>query len=769
MEDKSGIERWQPDLPCLAFARDLQAVIAFCSMSSQPPTRPAKAPQSSTQPPRPFSGLAVHATTDPTRLLVIGGLLVAFALRLHRLGAESLWYDETVSVFLAQLSIPQLVAHTARDIHPPGYYLLLHVWGWLSGPTLYTGLEFLYAWPSLFWGVLLLPLLFALGRYHFSRQVASLALILSAVNPWHLWYSQEVRMYSLGAGLGLLCLWAARGWWQKSGTTAQASLPCSPPASQRSLLLYALAAAAGLYTLYYFAFLLIGLNLLVLWRYLSVRLSAHRALHRTQSVSHRVFRLWLAANGLAFLLWLPWLPIFWRQISQPPVPVWRYGLELMGVLEEGLAALVIGQSPPGGLLWPWAAAGGLLVLLFLLFGSQRKKGEVWAVAGFVVLPPLLIVLASLTLTPLYHIRYFFTYTAGATLLLALLLEWTARRSRWLYAISLAALLAASGWSVAEFWTNPLYRADDHRGAVAELARSWRPGDGVLVNAGWVHTALAVYWPPAPSPDGAQPLAAPAFKRLSAAGTQDSPGLVDEQPVLWVGGSVDGPKNLGWGLAESDFYAISQAETVRALGQAAARHPRIWHYRLYDTVSDPDGIVRGWLDTHAAQRLDLPFAGRDFLRLQLYETPATADPARCPTTTGSRVIFGEQLALTSAAISPISRSGSTLYTVLCWEIGPGVALENLRTSLRLYRPADGDAGLMAQKDESPFAHVTTRSNYRAALALPIPAATPPGDYRLELIVYDGRTGEPLPIAEERAIFGQRWPLAERVLLGPAQTK
>ncbi|MCB0226450.1 MAG: hypothetical protein KDI02_22345, partial [Anaerolineae bacterium] len=62
-------------------------------------------------------------------LLLTGG----FALRLYRLGEQSLWYDETVSAFLAGQSIPALIAHTARDIHPPGYYLLLHGWATLAG------------------------------------------------------------------------------------------------------------------------------------------------------------------------------------------------------------------------------------------------------------------------------------------------------------------------------------------------------------------------------------------------------------------------------------------------------------------------------------------------------------------------------------------------------------------------------------------------------------------------------------------------------------
>ncbi|MCA1555010.1 MAG: hypothetical protein LC737_11605, partial [Chloroflexi bacterium] len=47
-------------------------------------------------------------------LLVI--VLLTFAARLYQLGAQSLWYDEAVSVFIAQQSMPDLLAHTAGDI-----------------------------------------------------------------------------------------------------------------------------------------------------------------------------------------------------------------------------------------------------------------------------------------------------------------------------------------------------------------------------------------------------------------------------------------------------------------------------------------------------------------------------------------------------------------------------------------------------------------------------------------------------------------------------
>lgn len=673
------------------------------------------------------------------RLLALLAILLAIGLRLYNLGGESLWYDETVSVFLAGKPIPELIAHTARDIHPPGYYLLLHAWAQIADPRLDNRLEFLYAWPSLFWGVLLLPLLYALGRRLLTRPIALAALWLTAINPYHIWYSQEVRMYTLGAGLGLLCLWSASPYWQQSRP------------DRRGLLLYAAAAAAGLYTLYYFAFLLVGLNLALLW-------VNRRSVGRLAG--------WLGANLAGLLLWSPWLPVFWRQMTDPPVPPWRGALSLATVAQESLAALLVGQSPPLGQLWPWAGAAALLLVGLFRRGRAPRSAQGALLAGFVFLPLLLILLISLTATPLYHIRYFFTYAAPGTLLLALAVARLANHRRWLHAILFGALIAASGWGLHEFWTNPLYRADDHRGAVAELAARWRPGDAVLVNAGWAYTALAVYWPATPTPSGAQPATLPARRRLIDYAQIDAP-VEPQRPFLLLGGSVDGPPGLGWGLAESDFYAISQAENQAALETVAARHPRLWHYRLYDTVSDPDGAIRTWLDTRTIQLLDQPYPGRDYLRVQLFETAAKNDPAFCPQADAPLAHFGPGVHLLGAAILPDNQAGASLYATLCWAVDPEIDGEALRTSLRLYQGSGPDAYLIAQQDEAPFFNMATRKIHPTPLALPLPDTVAPGSYRLELIVYDGRTGEPLPIDDPAAIYGQRWTLEVALPVGPGQ--
>ncbi|MGQ9714728.1 MAG: glycosyltransferase family 39 protein, partial [Anaerolineae bacterium] len=243
-------------------------------------------------------------TKTGERSLLLATLLAALALRLWRLGAESLWYDETVTLFLAQEDLARLTAHTAGDIHPPLYYYLQHVWLRAAG----TG-EFAAAFVSLFFGVLLVALVYRLAwDLTGSGTVALLASLLAAFSPYHLWYSQEVRMYTLGACLGLgagLILWR----WLREARAPSGNL------GLRWLAAYAVVTALGLYTLYYFAFLL---AFLALWG----AAAAWRAGDTTPQ-KRRLVPAWCGAQVGALALFGPWLPIAFRQATTPPVPPWR--------------------------------------------------------------------------------------------------------------------------------------------------------------------------------------------------------------------------------------------------------------------------------------------------------------------------------------------------------------------------------------------------------------------------------------------------------------
>ncbi len=672
----------------------------------------------------------LHASSRD-RWTLIAALVAGGALRLYRLGAESLWYDESVSVFLAQQPLAELVARTARDIHPPGYYALLHLWQSVVQPTPARGLEFLYAWISAACGLLIVALLYPIGRRLVGRPAALVGVWLAAVGPFHLWYSQEVRMYTLGGLFGLLALYATLRWLgEEEGGGGQT----------RWLLLYAAAAAGGLYTFYYFLFVLAGIGLAAL----------------LLAPSARRFGLWLASHLGLLLLYAPWLGIFRRQATDPPVPPWRTPWatpgELAASLGEALAAYTVGQTPPGP-LWPWAlltAAAALGALWFARAGRRAtqhttRRGAA-ALLAYTFAPLLLIAAVSLLATPLYHVRYLYPAAAPFALLLGSLVTGLWARARAAGALLMAALLVSSALALRAFWTDPAYRADDHRAAVAALATAWRPGDLILVNAGWVYPLLEVYWPQEPTAE--EPLPPPPADPVRLGQEPADDGRV---PLVRTG-SVDGDPGLGWGDPQSDFFAQSAAETSAALDALAAGHERLWHFRLYDTVSDPQGHVRAWLDANTTLLRDDAIPGRDFGRLELRDLghAPQPDPAFAP------VDFGDALRLLRAQAPATVTAGSLLYVPLVWEALPGLESlpVGLSSSLRLY---DAAGNSVAQADVGPARPTTSwlpGERVRDPLAVGVPAALPPGDYALDLIVYRQDDAMPLPLDDVRAVDGQR---------------
>jgi uncharacterized membrane protein len=147
-------------------------------------------------------------------------LLVALAYaaaRLWRLTTFSLRPDEIFSLQTARLDWSGVIDAAARDVvHPPLFYLLLKAWIGLGGQSEL----WLRLLPVSF--ALLTPVPFVLvgRRLGLSWHATQLALLLTAVNAYLVYYAQELRMYSLVALLTLGSLWLffrfegrARGEW----------------------------------------------------------------------------------------------------------------------------------------------------------------------------------------------------------------------------------------------------------------------------------------------------------------------------------------------------------------------------------------------------------------------------------------------------------------------------------------------------------------------------------------------------------------------------
>ncbi len=653
-----------------------------------------------------------RAGRERAALLIL--LAVGLTLRFYRLGVDSLWYDETVSGYLAGSPVPELLRHTAGDIHPPGYYLLLRGWlilmGFPDGRAAPTGigLEWAAGFFSVFFGVTLIALAYILARRLAGARAALIAAGLVALSPFNVQYSQEVRMYTLGAALGALAIYAlyravsAGGFWWWA--------------------VYALTAATGMYTLYYFVFLLVPLNLWVVWEALRKRLD------------RKTLAGWITANFAALLLYLPWLPNAIRQATDPPVPPWRQPTPPLTALTEGWQALSLGQSAP-----VWTIPIALVVLGVFVWGlaRTRPRARLWLVT---LGPPALILIVSALMTPLYHVRYLFTFSPAVYVAMASGEAHLWRRQRVVATVVALAWLVGAGATLHAFWTAPEFRADDHRGAVRALYEQWRPGDAALVNAGYAYTTLATYWP------------GEIAERVRLTESLPDP-RADDALLMLTTGHVDGAPDLGWGDPRSDFFAMP-AETARAqIAAAFAKYPRLWHYRIYDTVSDPDGVVRSLLDEHGGMVEDRVFAGEANMRLQAFTPREGAPwvPAR------PEAAYKNGLKVQWLEPATQATAGDRLYGELMWL--PQKPVADIATSLRL---VGSDGTIWAQPpDERPLGPLYPSSAWpvgqaqRQPIALEIPPGTPPGAYSVKLVTYDPATGQPLALAsgEQEITLGE----------------
>jgi mannosyltransferase len=138
---------------------------------------------------------------------VIGGIaLLALALRIYQLGAESLWTDEW-------LSLGDADHLNVTNFHRPLFYFVLHRWCRLLSITnlFYRG-DALLRLPAVFFGVAAVVLLYLIGRRLAGASAAAVACLIMTIAVPELDHSQEVRMYTMASALTLASVYALMRW-----------------------------------------------------------------------------------------------------------------------------------------------------------------------------------------------------------------------------------------------------------------------------------------------------------------------------------------------------------------------------------------------------------------------------------------------------------------------------------------------------------------------------------------------------------------------------
>lgn len=140
-------------------------------------------------------------------------VLLGAGLRLYKLAAYSLWYDETAGLYRSRfVDMAGSLFIGANSDEAPLLAVVLRFWygaiRWLTGlsPTSYWSDFLLRLLPCLL-GIAAIPLVYVVARRILAnRRGALFAALLYAISPFQVYYAQELRVYAIYVPLALLAL-----------------------------------------------------------------------------------------------------------------------------------------------------------------------------------------------------------------------------------------------------------------------------------------------------------------------------------------------------------------------------------------------------------------------------------------------------------------------------------------------------------------------------------------------------------------------------------
>jgi len=328
-----------------------------------------------------------RARVGPSAAILSASVAVLLGLALWRAGEPNFWGDEVVSIRLARRSWGRLLSGAIYDlVHTPVFYSLLKPWIRVFGEG-----ELRMRLLPIACGVLsLIPAALLCRELRLSRRACALAFAFAATSGFLVYYSQELRPYSL------LLLASSTSMW----AFARVAVRPEPRPTDWALLA---AAQAALGVSHYYGWLTIGAAGLYL---LVVRPA-------------RVLRFVLATLP-AVAAFLPWAVLVLRRIHgglsltknlkqlTPPGPVDALGF-YSGIVGPFRAFLPASQVVVGTavFLLPalWITARALRASRLPADGTADARGAVGFLATFAFVPLLVSLLVSWFLRPVFLGRY----------------------------------------------------------------------------------------------------------------------------------------------------------------------------------------------------------------------------------------------------------------------------------------------------------------------------------------------------------------------------
>ena len=409
-------------------------------------------------------GAALRLAPRPTlsgsshrfRIFGLAGVAIAFWLRLVDLERANIWFDEAWTVWVARLPFADRIDWLVSfDTHPPLHYTFVSLWSGLVGESAYA-----IRFSSVAFGVLAVAIVYATAKRLGGGAAAIAAAFVLALAPFHIWWSQEIRMYSVAAMFAAL-------------STYLFARILDGDRSRLSLAGLAVVTAACVGSLYLFIFVPL----------LQAAIIAARWAKAPKARRPELWRMALV-YGAALLIFLPWLlaflPATRSYTVESIIELDLFARLFVTVLPLGVSTDLAGFALPALILWLAAAAGAIVA------ASTGRIAYRWVVAGILLTlataPAVIFFLSQLPEAPFIPkvgARYVAPFVPLFMLLVGLGLGAAWRRSAWVGLAAGGLVIAALLPSLGSYYSRRAPAYDQPAAATVVQAHA-QPGDVVIL-------------------------------------------------------------------------------------------------------------------------------------------------------------------------------------------------------------------------------------------------------------------------------------------------
>lgn len=639
-------------------------------------------------------------------------ILLAAALRFYRLNSQDIWGDEAFSIFLSKMSLLAVIAGAA-DTHPPFYPLFLFLWLRLVGDSAFATRAL-----SALTGILIIPLIFCFAKRVCAprTRVAWFAAILSAVSPLLIYYSQETRMYELVTLLALASMYFTLGLISPSplalahqhgtiqnvrSTVASSRADARPSPARRGWgvgegeVAYFLSTLLAMYTHYSAFYVWIAENIFVaaLWW-------KNRA-----AVGGRAIKGWIILQIALIAAYVPWIAVQSQFLSGKASARWdELGWRAIEMIfGKTFIAFSIGLTAD----FPVAQIVTAVFLFFLLLGvfgmATQRAGAIHEspLPALYFLVPIVIAWLANPALPFFFERYVLVALPGFYVAIALGLDYLARQNARVTFGATAALVAFSLFSLSNYFFDDAYAKGKYGQMMAYVKSHAQPGDALILN---------------------NPLQKPLFEYY-------------------------GPRAV-LAFYLPDAAPLEDPRTRQQLEDIARDHTRLWLVMFGNPAEyDPTNYLQRWLGAHAFTSFSRGFVDAS---LTLYDMP------RAPTIQRATRAALENISLVGYDLERAEiAAGQTLQLTLHWQ-----ATARTNKSLKVFvhligamNPAT-QSPVWAQRDDEPVGGSRPTTTWQIGemiddrYGLQIAENTPPGDYTIEVGMYDPGTLVRVPVLDDQ---------------------